>query len=80
MKTLNHTEELRKRTALIVDDEPVNRKLLGFIIKRDYEVLYAQNGHEVLEIIKNNHRKLSIILLDLLMPKMTGYELHHKTT
>lgn len=75
MKTLNHTEKLRKRTALIVDDEPVNRKLLGFIIKRDYEVLYAQNGHEALEIIKNNHRKLSIILLDLLMPKMTGYEL-----
>ena len=63
-----------KRLVLIVEDELVNRRLLGFIIDKDYDVIYAENGKEALELIKKYESTLSIILLDLIMPVMDGYE------
>lgn len=64
-----------RRMVLIVDDEMVNRQLLGFIISKEYDVIYAENGVEALEKIKENSKMLSLVLLDLLMPEMNGYEL-----
>lgn len=64
-----------RRVVLVVEDEFVNRELLGFILKNDYEVLYAENGKQALEIIKENKKLLSLVLLDLLMPEMNGFEL-----
>lgn len=63
-----------KRQVLVVDDESVNRELLGFIISRDYDVLFAENGRQALEVIREKQKTLSLVLLDLLMPEMTGYE------
>ena len=63
-----------KRLILIVDDEQVNRELLGFIAERDYDVLYASNGKEALKIMRREARTLSLILLDLNMPEMGGFE------
>lgn len=63
------------RKVLVVDDEMVNRQLLGHIVSTEYEVLYAENGAQALDMIKENERQLSMILLDLLMPEMDGYEL-----
>ena len=65
----------RKRTVLIVEDERINRLMLGNIVKRDYEVLYAENGVQALRIIEENASRLSLILLDILMPEMNGFEL-----
>lgn len=64
-----------QRQVLVVDDERVNRELLGFIVSRDYEVLFASNGREALEVIREKRKTLSLVLLDLLMPEMSGYEL-----
>ena len=64
-----------KRRVLVVDDEPINRRLLEKIISEKYEVLHASDGEEALEIIRANKHTLSLILLDLLMPKISGYEL-----
>jgi EAL domain-containing protein (putative c-di-GMP-specific phosphodiesterase class I)/CheY-like chemotaxis protein len=66
--------QLKKR-VLVVDDEFINRRLLEKIISEKYEVLQASDGAEALEIIKENRNTLSLILLDLLMPKLNGYEL-----
>lgn len=63
-----------KRTVLVVDDEDVNRALLGAIIEQKYNVLYAKNGKEALDQIKQNADSLSLVLLDILMPEMDGYE------
>lgn len=63
-----------RRQVLVVDDEAVNRQLLGFIVSRDYDVLYAENGRKALEIIQEKHKTLSLVLLDLLMPEASGYE------
>lgn len=63
-----------RRTVLVVDDEPVNREMLGEILKTDYEVLYAENGIEALGILRSHKERISLVLLDLLMPEIDGYE------
>ncbi len=76
MKTISRIEkETRKRKILVVDDERINRLLLGKILEEEYELLFASNGREALDIIKSEYKTLSIILLDLLMPVMNGFEL-----
>ncbi len=76
MKTISRIEkETRKRKILVVDDEFVNRSILGNMLENDFELLYASNGKEALDIIRSEYKTLSIILLDLLMPEMDGYQL-----
>lgn len=58
-----------------MDDEFINRTLLGSIVSTNYDVIYAENGVQALEQIRENERTLSLIMLDLLMPEMDGYEL-----
>lgn len=50
---------------LVVEDQEINRDVLGMILEDDYDVLYAENGVEALEIMVREREKLSIVLLDL---------------
>ncbi len=63
-----------RRLVLIVDDEHINRRVLGKIIENDYDVIYAENGQEAMEQIRKRQKTLSMVLLDLIMPRMDGYE------
>ena len=63
-----------KRQILIVDDEAINRELLGILLESDYEVEYASDGAEAMEKIRANARTLSLVLLDLMMPEKSGLE------
>ena len=63
-----------KRRVLIVDDEEINRLILQNILEPDYEVVLASNGKEALDVVKEEGNRFSLILLDLLMPVMDGYE------
>ncbi|MBQ9406156.1 MAG: EAL domain-containing protein [Desulfovibrio sp.] len=67
-----------RRTVLIVDDEPINREMLGAILGGDYEILHAGDGAEAMRMIGDYGMTLSLILLDLLMPIMDGYEVLQK--
>ena len=67
-------EDLFERTILIVDDEAINRELLGNIIQSEYKVIYAADGKEALEKIHSKGNTISLVLLDLLMPVMDGNE------
>ena len=67
-----------KRYVLIVEDEQINRELLGAIVSGRYEVLYAADGEEAWNIIKEKGQIISVMLLDLVMPKMDGFELMKK--
>ena len=61
-------------TILIVDDESRMRKLVkDFLVRQQYSVLEAGDGEEALEIFFK-HREISLILLDVMMPKMDGFE------
>ena len=65
----------RPQLVLVVDDQEINRDALGVILEtEDYEVLYAENGVEALEIMREHIEDLTIVLLDLMMPVMNGIE------
>ncbi|MCR5232546.1 MAG: response regulator [Lachnospiraceae bacterium] len=64
-----------KRRVLVVDDEEVNCEILGNILRDRYEVDYAHDGREAFGMLKNASPQYSLILLDLLIPKMDGFEL-----
>ena len=63
-----------KRKILIVDDTEIGRCMLHDILEDEYEVLMAENGKEAIDIMHENAELLSIVLLDLVMPVMDGYE------
>ena len=63
-----------KRNILIVDDEEVNRMILGNILCGNYEITYASDGAETLKILSEQKTRYSLVLLDLLMPVMDGFE------
>ena len=52
-----------KRLILVVDDEAINREMLGLILGDTYEVIYAENGKQAIEIIKQRRDMISLILL-----------------
>lgn len=64
---------MEKEKVLIVDDEPSILMSLEFLMhKEGYEVFVARNGAEALDII--NKQSLDIIILDIMMPDVDGYE------
>ncbi|MGC1306289.1 MAG: ATP-binding protein [Phormidesmis sp.] len=66
--------ELSGSVVLVVDDEPVNLQVLAnHLSLQDYSIVQASNGEDTLRLIEQGLRP-SIILLDVMMPKMTGYE------
>ncbi|MBR6891304.1 MAG: response regulator, partial [Clostridia bacterium] len=60
--------------VLVVDDQEINRDVLGMILEDDYEIIYASNGREALEQIERYRDRLSVVLLDLIMPELDGFQ------
>ena len=59
-------------SILIVDDDPKNIRLLASLFEDDYDILFATDGKKALEIAL--HEKPDLILLDVMMPEMDGYQ------
>ncbi len=64
-----------KRRILVAEDEYINRELLKNILDDEYDIIEAEDGETAYELISQNRKTLSLILLDLNMPKLTGLEL-----
>lgn len=64
----------RRRKILIVDDDDISCAVLSHIFADDCDILVAGNGQEALDIMKKQSRRISVILLDLMMTAMDGYE------
>ena len=68
------TEALRARKVLVVDDDARNIFALTTILEnQEMEVLSATNGRQAIELIKSTP-DLSVVLMDIMMPEMDGYE------
>lgn len=62
--------------VLVVDDVPANVKMLCTALATDYEVRFATSGPQALELIEQS--KPDLILLDVMMPGMSGHEVHQR--
>lgn len=63
-----------KSTILIVDDMEINRLILESILCKDYNIEHAENGIEALTKLLGGVCKPSLVLLDIMMPEMDGFE------
>lgn len=69
-----HIDEKRKDTILIVEDSEMNREILKSMLKPFYYVEEAENGEEACEYLKEHGKEVSLILLDMVMPVMDGFQ------
>jgi CheY-like chemotaxis protein len=66
-------EKEKPLTVLLVEDHPINRKLMDRFLKiKGWTVIHAENGEEAVQKYKKNN--VDIILMDIQMPVMDGYE------
>lgn len=75
--TVNNAMATKKLSILIVDDLPSNIHLLAEIFSENYDIFIATNGPTALEIAHQTPRP-DIILLDIMMPEMSGYQVLQK--
>ena len=61
-------------TILIVDDSLLSRSILKETLRGQYNFMEATNGLEALELLRSHNEEISLVLLDMIMPKMDGYE------
>ena len=66
------------KTVLIVDDESSTRVIISRVLKdRNFQLLQAENGQKALEILEGG-QKVDLVLMDVMMPEMDGYEVLNK--
>lgn len=63
-----------RKHLLIADDVQPNREILGDLLQDDYDILYASDGMETLQMLRSHKDQIALLLLDLYMPNMTGRE------
>ena len=64
---------MSEQKILVVDDEPYILRSLTFVLTREgYDVASATNGEEAMSIVRESKPK--VMFLDVMMPKMNGYE------
>ncbi len=64
----------QKQKILIVDDSELNRSILADILQDEYEIFEAADGVEAIAVIQNHLLELSAVLLDIVMPRMNGFD------
>ena len=65
---------MEKQKILIVDDSEMNRALLLDILEEQYDVVEAVNGVEAISLLSRQRADYSLLLLDIMMPEMDGFE------
>ncbi|HOO62251.1 MAG TPA: response regulator, partial [Bacillota bacterium] len=63
-----------KRKLLIADDSEINRQILQTQLNANYDIFEACDGIEALQILTDTYDEISVVLLDINMPNMNGYE------
>lgn len=66
-----------RNTILIVDDQETNRAILRHIFCEQYTIIEAEDGLEAIEQINKHEQELVLILLDIIMPNMNGFDVLH---
>ena len=69
----NPLDFVTKKTVIVVDDTPDNLSLLSGLLKDSYRVKLANSGEKALKAVQGDNPP-DLILLDIMMPGMSGYE------
>lgn len=69
-----NTSSIHKYKILIVDDSEMNREILSAILGDEFDILEAENGEECVSLIRKYGTDISLVLLDIVMPVMDGFE------
>ena len=67
-----------KKTILVADDEYAIRELVELTLEEDYIVIKAEDGEEALEKANNGATRPDLIILDVMMPKIDGFQVCKK--
>lgn len=63
-----------KQCVLIVDDVAMNREFLGLMLEDEYKIMEAGDGEEAVQILEQHKDEIDLLLLDVVMPKMDGFD------
>ena len=63
-----------RQKILVVDDSEMNRAILIEMLKEEFEIIEAENGKQGLQLLRQYGKKISVVLLDIVMPVMDGFE------
>lgn len=64
----------KQYTILVVEDNDINREILDSILSDDYKLIFAENGKIGLQLFKQYASEIDLVLLDIIMPVMDGYQ------
>ena len=67
-------EAIRQKRILIADDSEMNREILIEMLGDEYRILQAADGEEALQLLHQSGVEIDLVLLDIVMPKMDGFE------
>lgn len=71
---MDRVKKRKTTTILIVDDSELNRVMLAAMLGENYEILEASDGIEALSVIQKYETSIDLVLLDIVMPGMDGFE------
>lgn len=66
----------QKLRMLLVEDNPINQRLIDFTLRKDFEITIANNGQEAVGLFSVD--RFDVVLMDIMMPVMDGYEATEK--
>ena len=73
-RRLNQNGDMHKQKILVVDDSEMNRDILITMLENDFDIVEAENGEECLALLRQYGKEIFIVLLDIVMPVMDGFE------
>jgi len=74
VSTISIKDQLRKKRILIADDSEMNRSILADMLGEEHEILEAEDGVQALAILRKYNTEIDLVLLDIVMPQMNGFE------
>ena len=69
---MKRAEKKKNGTILVVDDELANRLKLAAILEEEYDILFAENGRQAMDLLMHRSEEITLVILDLRMPVMGG--------
>ena len=64
-----------KKILIVDDEEDITNLTEKFLQLEKYETLTCSNGHDALNIVEERHDDIALVLLDIMLPGMNGYEI-----